>query len=88
VQLGDQAICVERGITGARESVLLDSLLSEGIDLSLAMSRVKAEVDDPSLDADWPDHPLSKLRRSLEELVDSVVMAPEIDEEKRLAPGW
>jgi hypothetical protein len=83
-----QVLCVERGITGAKEAILVEKLLAEGSDPQTVTSRVQAEVDDPALDADWPDHPLAKVRATLDLIVDSAAMAPELTAEERLAPGW
>ena len=83
-----KVICVERGITGMRETVLLEKLLSEGLDPPTVMAKVKDQVDDPLLDADWPDHPLTKVRRTLDQVVASIVLAPEVGDEQHLAPGW
>jgi hypothetical protein len=64
-----QAHCIERGITGMRETLLLDR--------ALAAKRVVVENAQPLRvvgdwqpdadrhDADFPDHPLSRLRRIL-----------------------
>jgi len=53
-----------------------------------AYEKVKDQVDDPLLDADWPDHPLTKVRRTLDQVVASIVLAPEVGDEQHLAPGW
>ena len=72
--------CPEHGMTGAREAMLMDRLLREG----------KMEIDDDGklggdwnpdadeYDAEFPTHPVSRVRRSLARVLEAVTLAPEV----------
>ena len=59
--------------TGTRESALLDALLraSPGEDPRAVMRRLSQRaIDDPRHDADFPEHPLSRVRAALRRAID------------------
>jgi hypothetical protein len=85
-----KAQCEERGITGVREAVILDRRIS---DLKLpGIEGWQADRYDPSFraplqrnlaeaeeyDAEFPDHPLSRLRRLLQRLVDGIRLEDDV----------
>jgi len=80
--------CEERGMTGMREAVVLDQLLGNGsvtvndgkvegwsadpYDASIELPLMRNLAEDPSYDAQFPDHPLSRARRALAQLQGSL----------------
>jgi hypothetical protein len=65
--------CQERGITGFRESVILSKMLAKG-DVVRDGSCLPAgfSPDDPKFDAEFPKHPLSRLRTVLRHMEKSL----------------
>jgi hypothetical protein len=65
--------CQERGMTGLRESVILARMLRAG-DVVLDGSGLPAgfSPDDPQFDAEFPKHPLSRLRTVLRHMEKSL----------------
>ena len=59
--------CEERGMTGLREAVLMDSALAEGRVQVAADGTIEGEwnPDDVCHDGRFPDHPLTRMRRWL-----------------------
>lgn len=65
-------------VTGMRESVLMaKAMATRGDEDPVAMMRRLGQrhIDDPGLDVDFPQHPVSQVRAALRELVDRVVIA-------------
>ena len=67
-------------VTGLRESVLMSkAMATRGDEDPMAVMRRLGQrhIDDPSLDADFPQHPVSQVRAALRELVDKgLAVAP------------
>jgi hypothetical protein len=74
--------CQEAGITGIREASLLDRLLGSGMDPDAAMANLNA--DDEKYDPEFPGHPLSRLRRILNDIEASLSVGPSV----KSAPGF
>lgn len=64
--------CQEQGITGVRETVLLDRRLGAGGSLEAEWTSDAKEYDSA-----FPDHPLSKVRRALNRVLGGVVWKEE-----------
>lgn len=60
--------CEERGMTGAKEALLLSRRLARGSSLEQAMGP-GWNPDDPQLDRSFPDHPVARCRRALDEVL-------------------
>lgn len=67
--------CAERGLTGQREAILFDQLVAEGV-VRLTDGQVEGdwEPDHPRYDSEFPDHPVSRARRVLALLENSLVL--------------
>jgi hypothetical protein len=57
--------CEERGITGVREALLLDTKLREGGTPEAALEDISRSADAPKHDALFPDHPVARARKHL-----------------------
>ncbi len=71
--------CEERGTTGLREAVLLDRLLQAGSVPSVSGGRTKLPVREPDseeFDAEFPGHPVSRVRKVLRRVCGSLVVKP------------
>ena len=92
--------CAEESPTGIREAVVLDRLLGEGGATgpegfpvgwlrhpyipSITGGVLRSLADDERYDAEFPDHPLARLRRSMREIEESLRLADEV----RAAPPF
>jgi hypothetical protein len=77
--------CEERGTTGTREAVLFDKLMKSGeITFDPPNPPANFHPDDPRYDAEFPGHPLSRLRKLLRH-IESTAM---LDEATRAEPGF
>lgn len=70
--------CQERGTTGLREAVLLDRQLAAGEVPESALGRVHVEADAEEFDVEFPQHPVSRVRRVLQQVCDSLVLDAEV----------
>ena len=77
--------CPEYGDTGMREALVGDRILGEFIqnygdvskeDIPKLAKEVAARADEPRYDAQFPGHPLSRLRRYLADIDQNVQVAP------------
>jgi len=67
--------CEERGMTGQREAVLLDQLLAEGrVHVGPDGIGGAWEPDNFQYDSQFPSHPLSRARRVLAQIEQSLVL--------------
>lgn len=73
-----KAQCEDRDISGLRETVLLDRHLGAGGDLNTF------SADDRAFDAEFPQSPLSRVRRVL----DRVQRTLRLDRKLAESPGW
>jgi hypothetical protein len=77
--------CEERGVTGVRETALLMKAQADG---TITVGQ-KGEIignwnpDDKSYDSQFPDHPLSRLRRELKLLLPSLRINGQTKKEKQ-----
>ena len=78
--------CEERGMTGIRESVLIDKGLARGeIELDDTGNIIgELSTDDAIYDHEFPDHPLSRCRRSMR----MIALTMNLDEEIRRLPKF
>lgn len=79
--------CAERGYTGLKTAVLLDRALAAGRPMPLEGGGFHVpgfDPDDPKHDAEFPDDPVARLRRVLDHLAGSLVVAAGV----RLLPGF
>ncbi len=78
-----QIVCLETGITGIREAIIMDRLIAKGIaikDLSegqnsedgTAKARYSSDAD--SHDSQFPNHPLSRVRRYFAEIIGAMTL--------------
>lgn len=67
--------CAEHGMTGLRETVLLDRGLQSGATMSAGAA---PDSDAPAFDAEFPDHPVSRVRRALRGVCGSLVINPDV----------
>jgi hypothetical protein len=71
--------CEERGVTGVREAVLLDRRLATGEVPPVRDGHLALPGWDPDAagyDAEFPDHPVSRVRRALHRVGESLAVAP------------
>jgi hypothetical protein len=71
--------CEERGATGLREAVLLDRRLRAGDVPSVTAGRMELpgwEPDAEQFDAEFPDHPVSRVRKVLRQVCASLIVEP------------
>jgi hypothetical protein len=80
-----KAQCMETGATGVREAILFEKAMRAG-KLTFDPAGIKGEwnPDDPQYDADFAQHPLSRLRRVLKQLEASAAL----DENVRRQPTF
>jgi hypothetical protein len=79
--------CEERGMTGLREAVLLDRHLATGALPELRGGRMHFAGFDPDserFDAEFPTHPLSRARRT----IDRLAVTAELDAEVKKLPAF
>lgn len=70
--------CPERGTTGAREAILFDRQLGDGnAQIDLSGANRDWNPDSPEFDSEFPQHPLSRARRLLEQIQNSISIDPE-----------
>jgi hypothetical protein len=76
-----KAQCEERGIIGARETILLDRAFAAG-EASIQGDRLQLPVewnpDAEDFDAEFPTHPISRLRRILAQVGGSLAIDPKL----------
>jgi hypothetical protein len=75
--------CAEGAPTGWKEAVLLDRNLAADEPMKIESGRFQIpgwEPDDPKHDAEFPDHPVARLRRVLDHVTGSLVVAAEVRE--------
>jgi hypothetical protein len=77
--------CEERGTTGVREAVLLDKALGTGAVTFDAGGKLKGDLnsDDACHDNQFPNHPLSRLRREFALITASLQIQEATQTEKR-----
>ena len=80
--------CEERGMTGMREAVVMDSLFGDGTvtiddgklvgwqadpyDPGVQLPLMRNRAEDPAFDAQFPDHPLSRVRKAFAQIEGSL----------------
>jgi hypothetical protein len=75
--------CRETGTTGVREALLFDRMLKTG-EVTLRVEAQKPVIDgnwnpdDPRYDAEFPQHPVSRMRRMLTQIEQSCRISPAI----------
>ena len=96
--------CEERGVTGLRESAILDQALAQGrvalskdegmtgwaadpYDPEFEAEVLRNQAEDERYDKDFPDHPLSRLRRGLRDVATSVSFAESIKSAADFTPA-
>ena len=92
-----RAQCEEHGITGVREAVLLDELLthSDGMegwvadlyDPNLRTPPFRNISEDEKYDTRFPQHPLSRVRRLMRHLQSTLVVAAEVKAAAPFSPA-
>ena len=72
--------CEERGMTGIREAVLFEKIYSTNEIIVDDSGNIMGEfsTDDEKYDNEFPDHPLSRCRRSLHQIKSSITLAEEV----------
>jgi len=77
--------CEERGTTGVREAVLLDKALRTGSVTVEEGGKLKGDLnwDDVRHDNQFPNHPLSRLRREFAPIIASLQIQEATQQEKR-----
>jgi hypothetical protein len=76
--------CQEGGMTGMREAILLSKMLAKGdVVRDDAGFPVRFSPDDPEYDAQFPKHPLSRLRSTLQRFEQTVRLNESV---KKLPP--
>jgi hypothetical protein len=81
-----KAQCSESGVSGTREAVVMDRAMAEGtvkLDgdelLGWALGPHNANLsEDPSLDTEFPEHPLSRARAGLRQATASLMLSPQL----------
>jgi hypothetical protein len=70
--------CNERGVTGMRETVVMERLLAQGeVDFN-NLGNVATIADREEYDSLFPDHPLAKARRIIREIIPTVKVSDEL----------
>jgi hypothetical protein len=70
--------CEEHGITGLRETFLLDKKLREGGTVEAALEEIGRSADAPEHDALFPDHPLARARKHLGFIASALYVDPRL----------
>ena len=73
--------CMERGVTGIREALLMDRAIAKGeLDLEkLAHGELPAiDFDNEQYHAEFPDHPLTRVRMEMRRILSSIQVDPEL----------
>jgi hypothetical protein len=86
-----KAQCSESGITGIREAVVFDRLIRDGTFkpgdrdlLGWVPGPHSANLsEDPSLDSEFPEHPLSRARAALRQVTGSLALSSQLGAEPR-----
>lgn len=79
--------CAERGPTGFKEALLFDRSPAANRSLQTEGERLDCpewNPDDPQYDAEFPDHPVARVRRVLDQVAESLA----VDESMRRFPGF
>jgi len=78
-----QLVCLETGITGIREAIIMDRFiaagtaikeLSEGQQADDGTARARYSSDNESFDSQFPNHPLSRVRRYFHEIITALTL--------------
>ncbi|HVJ82946.1 MAG TPA: hypothetical protein VNC50_17895 [Planctomycetia bacterium] len=72
--------CGEGEPTGLKEAVLLDRRLAEK-----GGAGCELNFDDPAHDAEFPDHPVARARRTLDHIARTLLLAPELHSQPEFA---
>ena len=72
--------CAEHGMTGIREAILLDRGLAEDTVQFSDAGKIEGDwdPDNEKFDGDFPDHPLSRLRRWLPQMQSGILLDPRL----------
>ena len=75
--------CSESGPTGLKEAILLERSRGSGEPMQMEGGRLQIpgwNPDDPKHDAEFPQHPVARVRRVLDHVTGSLVVAQEVRE--------
>ncbi len=61
---------IKAGVTGMRESAIVSRAVNQGVDPRKAAAISQEQIDDPRLDVEFPDHPLSLVRAAMHWLIE------------------